>query len=79
MHTHAYAGLTSAQDEPYGWNRVVREGIPQRNVERTTDHIVTITVDQFAAYDVSEPETSGLVALSLALALALTLTLTLAR
>ena len=50
-------GLTSLQSEQNGWNSIVRPGIPQRNVERTTDFIVTITIDQFAAYDVTEPET----------------------
>lgn len=50
-------GFTSQQDEPYGWNSIVRPGIPQKNVERTTDFTVTITVDQFAAYEITEPET----------------------
>ena len=43
-------GLTSLQAEPNGWNSIVRPGVPQRNVERTNDFVVTITIDQFAAY-----------------------------
>ena len=50
-------GLTSLQSESTGWNSIVRPGIPQRNVERTSDFVVTITVDQFASYDITAPET----------------------
>ena len=50
-------GLTSLQNEASGWNSIVRPGIPQRNVERTSDFVVTITIDQFAAYDITSPET----------------------
>ena len=50
-------GFTSLQNEIHGWNSIVRPGIPQANVERTNDFTVTISVDQFAAYDISAPET----------------------
>ena len=50
-------GFTSLQNEPYGWNSIVRPGIPQANVERTNDFRVEISVPQFAAYEVTEPET----------------------
>ena len=50
-------GFTSLQDSTTGWNSIVRPGIPQGNVERTDDFTVTISVDQFAAYDISAPET----------------------
>ena len=66
-------GFTSLQSEELGWNAIVRpaapgepeRGIPQTNVERTSDTTVTITVDQFAAYDIPAPETVELVALRL--------------
>ena len=62
-------GFTSLQSEELGWNAIVRpaapgepeRGIPQTNVERTSDTTVTITVDQFAAYDITAPETVELV------------------
>ena len=50
-------GFTSLQNEPFGWNSIARRGIPQGNVERTTDYVVTISVQQFASYQISEPET----------------------
>ena len=50
-------GFTSLQNEAYGWNAIVRPGIPQANVERTDDFTVTISVDQFAAYDIAAPQT----------------------
>ena len=50
-------GFTSLQNEMHGWNSIVRPGIPQTNVERTSDATVTISIDQFASYDITAPET----------------------
>ena len=66
---HLLRGFSSLPSEELGWNAIVRpaapgepeRGIPQTNVERTSDTTVTITVDQFAAYDITAPETVELV------------------
>ena len=50
-------GFTTMQSEPFGWNAVVRAGMPQANVQRTTDTVVTITVPQFSSFDIAAPET----------------------
>ena len=50
-------GFTSMQSESFGWNAVVRAGMPQANVQRTTDTVVTITVQQFSSFDITAPET----------------------
>ena len=34
-------GFTSRQSESFGWNAVVRAGMPQANVQRTTDTVWT--------------------------------------
>ena len=49
-------GFTSLQTSPRGWNAIVRPGIPQANVERTNDVNVTISINQFASYEIFEPE-----------------------
>ena len=49
-------GFTSLQNSLRGWNAIVRPGIPQANVERTNDVNVTISINQFASYEILEPE-----------------------
>lgn len=50
-------GLNSAQAEAGGWNAVVRATQGVAGVVRTSDTVVTITLDAFATYDITATET----------------------
>ena len=50
-------GLDSAGSEGTGWNTEVRDQQNVGGVERTSDTVVTITLDAQAAYDISVDET----------------------
>ena len=49
--------LASAQGEANGWNAKVRYNIPDANIVRTSDTVVTITLPAFATYDITAQET----------------------
>ena len=51
------AGLRSKQSEENGWNMVVGPHLPPSSVEYIDAGEVHITIPQFAAYDITEPET----------------------
>lgn len=51
------AGLTSAQSEALGWNNVVKVLQGVAGVVRTSDYVVTITLDAQATYDITATET----------------------
>ena len=51
------ASLTSAQDEPHGWNAVVGAGLEYSDLYREDAATLTITVPQFADYEITAPET----------------------
>jgi hypothetical protein len=52
------AGLDSAQSEANGWNNVLRDaGIDVDDVVRTSDTVVTITLDAEASYNITAQET----------------------
>lgn len=55
--TNIIAGLTSAQGEAAGWNAKVKPNIPVANVVRTSDTVVTITLQAQADYDITAEET----------------------
>ena len=50
-------GLTSAQSETKGWNNEVKGKIAVTDVVRTSDTVVTITLDAEAAYNITATET----------------------
>ncbi len=50
-------GLDSAQSETTGWNTEVRDKQSVAGVVRTSNTVVTITLDAQAAYDITAPET----------------------
>jgi hypothetical protein len=50
-------GLDSAQSETNGWNAEVRDKQGVSGVVRTSDTVVTITLDAQAAYDITATET----------------------
>lgn len=50
-------GLDSAQSEGTGWDAVVKAGQSVSDVVRTSDGVVTITLDAFGSYDISAQET----------------------
>lgn len=50
-------GLVSAQSEGTGWNAVVTAGQGVSGVVRTSNTVVTITLDAFATYDITAQET----------------------
>jgi hypothetical protein len=50
-------GLDSAQSETNGWNAEVRDKIAVTDVVRTSDTVVTITLDAESAYNISAQET----------------------
>lgn len=50
-------GLVSAQSEGTGWNAVVQAGQTVSGVARTSDTVVTITLDAFGTYDITANET----------------------
>lgn len=50
-------GLDSAQSEATGWNNEVRDKQGVSGVVRTSDTVVTITLDAQAAYDITANET----------------------
>ncbi len=50
-------GLDSAQSEGTGWDAVVKAGQTVGGVIRTSDTIVTITLDAFPTYNITVPET----------------------
>lgn len=50
-------GLTSAQSETHGWNAEVKAKIAVTDVVRTSNTVVTITLDAEAAYDITAQET----------------------
>lgn len=51
------SGLVSAQSEATGWNNVVVGGQSVAGVVRTSDSLVTITLDAFATYNITANET----------------------
>ena len=51
------AGLDSAQSEATGWDAVVKAGQTVGGVARTSDTVVTVTLDAFATYDITATET----------------------
>ena len=55
------ASLLAEQDEPRGWNAVVRPQLRSRELTRLSDAVVTLTLLQFMEYEISTPETVGLV------------------
>lgn len=50
-------GLTSAQSETFGWNLVPKALQGVAGVVRTSDTVVTITLDAFATYNITATET----------------------
>lgn len=50
-------GLDSAQSEANGWDAVVKATQGVGGVVRTSDTVVTITLDAFASYDITATET----------------------
>jgi hypothetical protein len=50
-------GLTSAQSEGTGWNAVVKALQGVAGVVRTSDYVVTITLDAQATYNITATET----------------------
>lgn len=50
-------GLDSAQSEAAGWDAKVKGNIPVANVVRTSDTVVTITLQAQADYDITATET----------------------
>lgn len=50
-------GIDSAQSEANGWDAVVKATQGVSGVVRTSDTVVTITLDAFATYDVTSIET----------------------
>lgn len=51
------AGITSAQSEVNGWNAVVQLLQQVTGVVRTSDTVVTLTLDAFAIYSITAQET----------------------
>lgn len=51
------AGIDSAQSEANGWDAVVKAGIDVGDVVRTSDTVVTVTLDAEATYDITATET----------------------
>lgn len=49
--------ITSRQDEPYGWNNIVRARLTAANLMRSTDTRVTITLPDAANYSIDVPDT----------------------
>ena len=50
-------GLVSAGSDTFGWNNVVVATQGVSGVVRTSDTVVTITLDAFATYDITSNET----------------------
>ncbi len=50
-------GLTSAQSETFGWNNVPKATQGVSGVVRTSNTVVTITLDAFATYNITATET----------------------
>ena len=50
-------GISSAQTEGTGWNAVVVAGQNVTGVVRTSDTVVTLTLDAFGSYDITAQET----------------------
>lgn len=50
-------GLDSAQAEATGWNAVVQAGQGVTGVVRTSDTIITVTLNAFATYNITATET----------------------
>lgn len=50
-------GIDSAQSEGTGWDAVVKAGQTVGGVVRTSDTVVTITLDAFGSYNISSNET----------------------
>jgi hypothetical protein len=51
------SGLDSAQSEAAGWDAKVKPNIPVANVVRTSDTVVTVTLQAQADYDITAQET----------------------
>ena len=51
------AGIDSGQSEAAGWDAVVKVGQSLGGVVRTSDTVVTVTLDAFATYDITATET----------------------
>ena len=51
------AGVTSAQNEAFGWNLVPKVLQSLGGVVRTSDTVVTITLDAFSTYNITAQET----------------------
>lgn len=50
-------GIDSAQSEGTGWDAIVKAGQTVGGVVRTSDTVVTITLDAFASYSITANET----------------------
>jgi hypothetical protein len=50
-------GLTAASSPANGWNNVVKAGAAVTDVVRTSNTVVTITLEAFASYDITATET----------------------
>ena len=67
-HTQGFiAGLRSAQNEPAGWNAVVRPALNHAHLSRVSDTQLRVALPARAAYDISQPETVSLTIPSAAL------------
>ena len=51
------AGLTSAQNEPHGWNAVVQARLSAANLRRESDTLAVVTLPNSADYSVDAPDT----------------------
>jgi len=50
-------GLVSAQSEATGWNATVKPNIPLDNIVRTSDNVVTVTLQAQADHNITAQET----------------------
>lgn len=49
--------ITASTTQPNGWNQDIRDNIPPSNVIRTSDTVVTITLQAQASYQIDQNET----------------------
>ena len=59
--TALLAAVHSDQDEPGGWNAVVQPALQPRHIVRLDDVTLILTLESFADYQISMPETLRLV------------------
>jgi hypothetical protein len=67
-------GFDSAQSEGTGWDAVVKAGQGVAGVVRTSDFVMTLTLDAFATYDITAQETITCIVPSTAIVLAAAIT-----